>query len=213
MITPTVPVSAVPVDSVGPPKPDPATPAATMSTTGLWGGRSPAAAADSVWVPVTSGALILVAGAMTLATGQPWLFAALGPTAVVIAASPGHPTTRFHAIVLGHLTALLCGWVAVLLLGAGDAPSFLGGHGLAVSRVWAGAFAVGMTALIQPSVRAYHPPAAATALLITLGAYRATWSTALSMMAGVLVVALVGEWLQRVRLRERRVRAGVTLSS
>jgi CBS-domain-containing membrane protein len=156
-----------------------------------------------------SGALILVAGAMTLATGQPWLFAALGPTAVVIAASPGHPTTRFHAIVLGHLVALLCGWLAVLLLGAGGTPSVMGGHDIGVSRVWAGAFAVAVTALVQPSVRAYHPPAAATALLITLGVYRATWSNVLSMMAGVIVVALVGEWLQRVRLRERRMRPGM----
>jgi hypothetical protein len=29
------------------------------------------------------------------------------------------------------------------------------------------------------------------------------------MMAGVIVVALVGEWLQRVRLRERRVRSAM----
>jgi uncharacterized membrane protein YfcA len=62
---------------------------------------------------------------------------------------------------------------------------------------------------VQPSERAYHPPAAATALLITLGVYRPTWSTMSSMMAGVIVVALVGEWLQRVRLRERRVRPGM----
>jgi hypothetical protein len=206
MLTPTVPVSAVP--PAEPKQGERAKPRGTSSTTGLFTGRSPAAAADSVWVPVMSGALILVAGAMTLATKQPWLFAALGPTAVVIAASPGHPTTRFHAIVLGHFVALVCGWIAVLLLGAGDAASFASSQGLGVSRVWAGAFAVAMTALIQPSVKAYHPPAAATALLITLGVYRPNWMTALSMMAGVLAVALVGEWLQRVRLRERPVRAG-----
>lgn len=210
MITPTVPLSTVaPPDAPKASRGERIAAGVTGSVTGLWGGRSPAAAADSVWVPATSGALILVAGAMTLATGQPWLFAALGPTAVVIAASPGHPTTRFHAIVLGHLVALVCGWIAVLLLGAAHAPAVLGGHDIGVARVWAGAFAVAMTALIQPSVRAYHPPAAATALLITLGAYRASWSTTMSMMAGVVVVALVGEWLQRVRLRERRVRPGV----
>ena len=211
MLTPTVPVSTVspPADGAKPARGEPAAGRATSSVTGLWGGRSPAAAADSVWVPAMSGVLILVAGAMTLATGQPWLFAALGPTAVVIAASPGHPTTRFHAIVLGHLVALLCGWLAVLLLGAGGAPSVLGGHDIGVSRVWAGAFAVAVTALVQPSVRAYHPPAAATALLITLGVYRATWTNVLSMMAGVIIVALVGEWLQRVRLRERRARPGM----
>jgi CBS-domain-containing membrane protein len=210
MITPTVPLSTVsPPDAPRASRSDRALAAATAGVTGLWNGRSPAAAADAVWVPTMSGALILVAGAMTLATGQPWLFAAIGPTAVLIAASPGHPTTRFHAIVLGHFVALLCGWVAVLLLGAAHAPSVLGGHDIGVARVWASAFAVAMTALVQPSVRAYHPPAAATALLITLGAYRASWSTTMSMMAGVIVVALVGEWLQRVRLRERRVRPGM----
>jgi CBS-domain-containing membrane protein len=164
--------------------------------------RSPAAAADSVWVPLASGTLILVAGAMTLATGSPWLFAALGPTAVIVAANPGHPTTRFHSVVLGHLVALLCGWVALLLMGAGDAPSLFGTHAVSVSRIWASAAAVAITALVQPSLKAYHPPAAATALLITLGAYSASWKTFGSMIAGVLVVALVGEWLQRIRLRE-----------
>ena len=157
--------------------------------------RSPASAADSVWVPLASGALILVVGAMTLATGRPWLFAALGPTAVLIAANPGHATTRFHAIVLGHLTALASGWLAVLLMGAA-------GAGISVSRIWASAAAVAVTMLVQPSLRAYHPPAAATALLITLGAYTTTWKNVWSMLAGVIVVALVGEWLQRVRLRE-----------
>ena len=77
-----------------------------------------------------SAILILVAGAMTLATGKPWLFAGLGPTAVLLAASPSHPTTRFHNIVVGHAVAIVCAWLAVLLLGAG----FVGLAGLAWKR-------------------------------------------------------------------------------
>jgi CBS-domain-containing membrane protein len=84
----------------------------------------------------------------------------------------------------------------------------LSGRAIPVVRVWAGAFAVAGTALVQPSFRAYHPPAAGTALLIALGAYRLGWTTALSMLAGVLVVALLGEWFQRLRLRERPADAG-----
>jgi hypothetical protein len=61
---------------------------------------------------------------------------------------------------------------------------------------------VALTALVQPSVRAYHPPAAATALLITIGVYNPSWKSFMSLMAGTLAVALLGEWLQRVRLRE-----------
>jgi hypothetical protein len=171
--------------------------------TALWKNRSPAAAADAVWVPLVSAVLILAAGAMSLATGRPWLFAALGPTAVMIAASPGHATTKFHAIVLSHAAAFVCAWLAVLLLGAGAEPTLLG-KAIPVVRVWASALAVGVTALVMPSLRAYHPPAAATALLVTLGTYRVTWKNSFSLIAGVLVVALLGEWFQRVRLAERQ---------
>jgi hypothetical protein len=175
----------------------------TGTLTSAFAGRSPAAAADAIWVPAVSGLLILAVGVLSLATDQPWLFAGLGPTALVVASSPGHPTTRFHAIVVGHLTAMACAFAVLLLLGAGGAPSLFATHAIPLSRVWASAFAVALTALVQPSLRAYHPPAAATALLVTLGAYRMSWKVALSMLAGVLVVALLGEWLQRLRLRER----------
>ena len=62
-----------------------------------------------------SAILTLVAGAMTLATSQPWLVAALGPTAVVVAQSPRQASSRFHSIVVGHLSALLCAWLIVIL--------------------------------------------------------------------------------------------------
>jgi hypothetical protein len=142
---------------------------------------------------------------MSLATGQPWLFAGLGPSAIMVASSPGHPTTRLHSVVVGHLVGFSSAWLAVLLLGAGSAGA-LAAHAdtLSIARVWASAFAVALTALVQPSVRAYHPPAAATALLVTLGLYHLSWRTAASLMAGVLLIALLGEWFGRVRLKEQR---------
>lgn len=187
-----------------PAEPTPGSGATLTKLTSLWKGRSPAAAADSVWVPAASGALIVAAGAMSLATGRPWLFAGIGPTAVLIAASPGHATTRFHAVVGGHVVALVCAWLAVLLLGATGAPSLAAGPAVPVVRVWASAIAVALTTLVQPSLRAYHPPAAATALLVTLGAYRLNWKNAGALLGGVLVVALLGEWFQRIRLAERQ---------
>lgn len=77
---------------------------------------------------------------------------------------------------------------------------------IGVARVWASAMAVAITTLVQPSLRAYHPPAAATALLVTLGAYHLTWKNSLSMMGGVVIVALMGEWFQRIRLKDEPVR-------
>jgi CBS-domain-containing membrane protein len=148
-----------------------------------------------------SAILILVAGALTLATSQPWLFAALGPSVVVIVSAPGQPSSRFHSVVVGHLSALLCAWLVVILVGA---TGGIGDGGVSVARVWGSAMAV--TALLQPTLRANHPPSAATALLITLGAYHLTWKNSLSMMGGVVVIALMGEWFQRIRLKDEPVR-------
>lgn len=196
MPTPTVPSAAVPSAT---PRPTPAAP-----STGVWGGRSPAAASDAVWVPAVSATLVLAVGAVTLATKQPWMFAALGPSALMIASSPGHPTTRFRSVVLGHFVGFACAWLALVLLGVGGAPALIGAKSLPVVRVWASVLAIAATAFIQPSFRAYHAPAAATVLLVTMGIHRPTWQTALAMLGGVVIVGGLGEWFQRIRLREQR---------
>ncbi|GAC1477055.1 MAG: hypothetical protein NVS1B4_19050 [Gemmatimonadaceae bacterium] len=162
--------------------------------------RSAAAAPDSAWVPLVSGALILAVGTMSLATGAPWLFAGLGPTAFSVAASPGHATNRLQNIVVGHTAALAIAYLAVLLVGAGDAPTLFAAKTLPIARVWASALAITTLALVQPSLRAYHPPAAATALLVTLGAYRMNWHTMLNLFGGVVLVAFLGAWFQKIRI-------------
>ena len=82
----------------------------------------------------------------------------------------------------------------------------MAGDGVGVARVWASAMAIAVITLVQPALRANHPPSAATALLITLGAYHLTWKNSLSMMGGVVIVALMGEWFQRIRLKDEPVR-------
>ena len=193
MITPTVPSPAV----TGPTRVNAVPEIRDNART--WRGRSRLATSDAAWAAAASAILVLIAGALTLATSQPWLFAALGPTAVMVASSPGHASSRFHSILVGHGSAMLCAWLVVLLVGAADGGA---AATLSIARVWASAMAIAAIALVQPSLRAYHPPSAATALLITLGNYRITWKSSLSMMAGVLVVALVGEWFQRIRLKD-----------
>jgi len=200
MITPTVPTPAV----TGPTRIAPIAPSERPRAVRTARSRSRFIGRDAAWGAAMSAILILVAGALTLATSQPWLFAALGPTAVVIATSPGQPTSRFHSVVVGHLSALLCAWLVVVLVGASSAA--MADASVNVARVWASAMAVAVTALLQPSLRAYHPPSAATALLITLGAYHLTWKNSLSMMGGVVVIALMGEWFQRIRMKDEPVR-------
>ena len=154
-------------------------------------------ALDAIWAPGVAAMLVVVTGSLGYWLKQPWLFAGVGPTALLLASNPGHETTRFRAVLLGHLAAIACGYLAILIMGAGDAPALLSKPPLA--RVWASAFGLGMLAFVQPQLKAWHPPAAATLLLVTMGAYRMTGKTPMALMCGVLVVAIVAEGLARVR--------------
>jgi hypothetical protein len=166
-------------------------------------GRSVAPLVDLVWVPAVCAALIALAGAIGVWLKQPWLFAGLAPTVLMIAANPGHETTSFRAIVVGHLAAIACAHLAVIILQAGAAPSMLVTRVVPFDRVWASAAAIAMLALVQPQLKAFHPPAAATALLVTLGVYRMTGKTPMALMGAVVVIALAAELLKRVRPRGR----------
>ena len=157
-----------------------------------------------MWVPVISALLIAVTGALGHWMKQPWLFAALGPTILMVVSAPGHETTGFRAVLVGHLAAIVCAFLAVLMLNAAEAPTLTNATSALSPRVLASAAAIAMLALVQSQLKAWHPPAAATALLITLGAYRMTGKTPLALMAGVLVVAVGAELLRRLRPRGRR---------
>ncbi len=204
MLTPTVPTPAI--QDRAPASADRSPQAANNpALTAARRGLAASAMSDAIWVPMVSAILVLALGAMSLATKRPWLFVALGPTAMLLASNPGHATTRFHAIVLGHVTGFVSAWVALLLMGAGDGPTLLAG-GISVARVWASALGIAVMAVVQPTLRAYHPPAAATVLLITLGMHKPTMKTSLAMLGGVVVVALLGEWFQRIRMQQQGAR-------
>lgn len=166
-------------------------------------GGSVASLVDIIWVPVVSAALITLAGAIGVWLKQPWLFAGLAPTVLMVAANPGHETSSFRAIVVGHLAAIACAYLALLLLNASAAPTMLATRVVPLDRVWASAVAIAMLAIVTPQLKAFHPPAAATALLVTLGAYRMTGQTPMALIGGVVAVALAAELLKRVRPRAR----------
>lgn len=65
--------------------------------------------------------------------------------------------------------------VGVILTGAGMDPPVLEGDELTWPRVWAAVIAMVLTLAAQVPLKASHPPAAATALLIALGGFSVTW--------------------------------------
>jgi hypothetical protein len=156
-----------------------------------------------LWVPLVAASLIVLSGLMGVWLRQPWLFAGLAPTILMVATNPGHESTGFRAIVVGHLAAIACGYLALLLLNATAAPTMIATRVVPMDRVWASAVAIAMLVIVQPQLKAFHPPAAATALLITLGAYRMTGETPLALVGSVVLIAVVSEVLKRVRPRGR----------
>jgi hypothetical protein len=162
---------------------------------------------NAIWVPATAALLIAIAGLTGFWFKQPWLFAAIGPTVLMMVTTPGHESTSFRAVVVGHIAAMACAYMALLLLNATDAAgaTTIAKAATEISpRVWASALALALLALVQPQLRAYHPPAAATALLITLGTYRLTGRTPLALIGGVVLIALAAEILNRIRPKRGR---------
>lgn len=154
---------------------------------------------DAMWVPTASALLIVAAGLVGYWLKQPWLFAAIGPTAYMIASAPTQETSRFRNVVVGHLAAIACAYVVLLVLNIHSSAALLAGAKLSLPRLWASAIGLGMLALVQPQLKSYHPPAAATLLMITLGLFRTTGRAPLALMGGVVVVAVAGELLNRLR--------------
>jgi hypothetical protein len=180
------------------------TPLNLKKLTALFRGGSSAAVVDAIWVPAVAATLIVIAGAIGYWQKLPLLFAGLGPTVLMLASNPGHETTRPRAVVISHLAAIGCAYLALLLLNAHVATAVITRATVPMPRVWASAVALAMLGVLMPQLRAYHPPAAATALLVTLGAYRMTGKTPLALMGGVVAVVVVAELLNRVRPRRGR---------
>jgi CBS-domain-containing membrane protein len=162
----------------------------TQTAAGAKQGRG--AIPELVWAPLVGAALTLIPGLIGLAAGSVWLFPSLGPTAFLQAASPQHPSSRFYNTVAGHAIGIVAGLLAVLALGASAEPSVFASHQLFPHRVWASALAIALTLLLQLLLRANHPPAAATTLLITLGGFNPTLKDVLAIAVGVLIVATAG---------------------
>jgi hypothetical protein len=154
---------------------------------------------DPVWGSLMGGALIMAVGLLGVLVGLPWLVPSIGPSAVLLTVSPAHPTARPWNTIVGHAGGLLAGFAAVALLGAASAPTVLGDHQLVPIRVAAAAIAIALTILVGFLLRASHPPAAASTLLVALGAI-ATIEQGMIVLGGVLLTAAIGELMRLVRL-------------
>lgn len=155
---------------------------------------------DLVWAPTVAGLILLCVGLLSLLTGQPWLFASLGPTAVMVAETPEQPGARFYNIVVGHSIGLAVGMMVVILLHAIGIPYATTPGRVLLAEVLAAFLSVSLTLFFGLLARGTHPPAAATTLLMALGIFHPDFHDAFAIIVGVLIVAVLGEFFRRIRV-------------
>jgi hypothetical protein len=135
---------------------------------------------------------VVVAGLVALVTRQPWLFPSLGPMIMLHVEKPDARESSPRSTLIGHLVALLAGYGFLLACGLTGAPSVLQG-GMSAARVVAAAGSLAVTALVLVVLRASHPPAGATTLIVSLGLLRTPAQLVVAGCAVVVVTAV--DWL------------------
>jgi len=100
--------------------------------------------------------------------------------------------------VLGHLLGLGAGFAGVFLFNAFNDPVTLMDKQLTWARLGAAVMALALTLLLNMLFKAQHPPAGATTLLTALGSIK-TPQDATSLMIGVLIIAVAGEIVRKMR--------------
>jgi fructose-specific phosphotransferase system IIC component len=161
--------------------------------------------ADLLWATLGEGGLVLVLAAVGRAVKQPLIFASLGPTAYELVEQPQLRSARTYNIIVGHLIGLAAGFFAVYLVHGWAAPNVILTGVVSQERIWAATIAATLTTLITLLLKAGQPAALATTLLVSLGSMQSR-RDAIAIIAGVLIIAAVGEPVRRFRLRHTEIR-------
>jgi hypothetical protein len=108
---------------------------------------------------------------------------------VALATKPDAPESSPRNTLIGHAVALLAGYGCLVACGLAGAPSVLQG-GVSAARVVAAAGSLAVTALVLVVLRASHPPAGATTLIVSLGLLRTPSQLVVAACAVVLLTAV-----------------------
>lgn len=115
--------------------------------------------------------LFMILGFMAWATGQPFIFPSLGPSAYILAFDRRGERTRTYRIIGGHFIGLLAGWIAYTLFATGvsitGSPVPFSTDGLYLALSGIASIAITTWAMIATDTK--HPPACATTLIVSLG--------------------------------------------
>jgi CBS-domain-containing membrane protein len=121
------------------------------------------------------------------ATGEPFVFPSLGPTAFLLFYTPLQPAACPRNTLGGHAIGAAAGYLALVVFGLTDAAPALASS-VTGARVGAAALSLGLTSGAMVWARVPHPPAGATTLIVSLGILREPEQLLVLMLAVALLV-------------------------
>jgi CBS-domain-containing membrane protein len=162
-----------------------------------------------------AGFLLAVVCVVAWATGEPFVFPSLGPTAFLLAKANRGTTVAPRRVIGGHAVGVVAGLVSYKLVDPGTAlstslPAFsTATFGLAT----AAALSVSLTSLGMTATDTSHPPACATTLIVALGVLPTIQAGAVILIAVTVLLAVHELVLRTIGLVLRRLgQSGTALS-
>ena len=138
---------------------------------------------------------IAVSGTAAWVFDEPLLFPSLGATAFLFFETPMAEVGSPRNAIIGHLFAIVAAVAAIAAFGLLGAPSVYEA-GMEPARIGAVAFAVALTGGGLRLLRAAHPPAGATTIIVASGLLDQA-SQLVDVAVGVLIVTVAGFCLNR----------------
>jgi len=139
-----------------------------------------------------AGVLFTVPGVIAWASGQPFIFPSLGPTAFVLAFERRVSARQGYEVVVSHLVGGVVGLAAYGALASGVAltadPAAFSADGFRLAA--SGVVSIVVTSWGMLATDAIHAPACATTLIVSLGLLSTPAQVGVIVLSVVAVVAL-----------------------
>jgi CBS-domain-containing membrane protein len=155
-----------------------------------WGNRG-----NAVYTFAGSLLAIALSGTWAWAVKEPLVFPSLGATAFLIFETPMAEVGSPRNTIIGHLVGAAAGVVSLLVFGLWNAASVYN-TGVSPARIGAIAMAVALTGGILRLLRAAHPPAGATTIIVASGLL-ARPHQLVDVVVGVILLTIAGWLLNR----------------
>src|SRR3954447_5334819 len=156
-----------------------------------WGNRG-----NAVYTFIGGLLTIALSGALAWLLDEPLVFPSLGATAFLFFETPMAEVASPRNTIIGHYVGAATAYVWLLVFGLVNAPSALQ-TGFTADRAAAVALSVAFTGGILRLLRAAHPPAGATTVIVSAGLLH-TASQIAALVAGVALLTVTAHLMNRL---------------